>query len=244
MSVRQHRIRDTVVEGQFAQLVAGEWAEPMESTPGVTLPSFPPDARAVIYRPSRSVMTSGRANTCNWVLEFEPRSAEFIEPLMGWTGGTDPLRHVRLSFPTVDAAVAYARREGLPFTLYEPQEPSPAQCAAGNSPEVSPCAVLHGDPLFCFAWDRPYIVMPDLSAALLNPARVFTSPHEVATHPLLTAEEKRDVLTRWLWDAQRIEATADEAPLDGGEPSRLDEVLQALALLDRVYTPPIRKPAH
>ncbi len=86
--------------------------------------------------------------------------------------------------------------------------------------------------------------MPDLDAALLDPARVFASPREIATHRLLTAEEKREILARWLWDARRIEATADEAPLDGGEPSRLDEVLQALALLDRMHTPPIREDAH
>ena len=85
MSTRQHHVRDIVSEGQFARLLAGEPASLVEYTPSPTLPSFPPDARAVIYRPSRSVMTSGRANTCNWVLEFEPRSREFIEPLMGWT---------------------------------------------------------------------------------------------------------------------------------------------------------------
>jgi hypothetical protein len=130
----------------------------MESAFGVTLPSFPPDARAVIYRPSRSVVTSGRANICNWLLEFEPRSPEFIEPLMGWTGGTDPLRHLQLSFPTQEAAVAYARREGLPFTVHESGEQRSAQCAAGNPPEAPEHAALHGDPLFCFAWDRPHLV--------------------------------------------------------------------------------------
>jgi hypothetical protein len=244
MSVRQYRTGDIVAEGQLACLLAGEPAKAVERTPSLTLPSFPRDARAVIYRPSRSVMTSGRANTCNWVLEFEPRSREFIEPLMGWTGGTDPLRHIRLSFPTLEAAVAYAQREGLPFTVYQPQEPRPAQCPAGTMPEALVDAALYGDPLFCVTWDHPYLVMPDLDAALLDPARVFTSPREVATHPLLTLEEKRQILTYWLWDARRIEATADEAPLDGGEPSRLDEVLQALALLDRMHAPPMRKETH
>ena len=171
MSTRQHHVRDIVAEGQFARLLASEPASLVKYTPSPTLPSFPPDARAVIYRPSRSVMTSGRANTCNWVLEFEPRSA---------------------------------------------------QCPAGNPPEGPEYAALHGDPLFCFAWDRPYLVMPDLDMALLDPARVFTNPREVATHPLLTMEEKCEVLARWLWDARRIEATAEEAPLDGGEASRID----------------------
>ncbi len=244
MSVRQHRTRDIVAEGQLARLLAGEPASPVENTSGLTPPSFPPDAGAVIYRPSRSVMSSGRANTCGWVLEFGPRSREFIDPLMGWTGGADPLRHVRLSFPTREAAVAYARREGLPFTVHEPREPRPALCPAESRPELPMHAALQGDPLFCFAWERPHLVMPDLEAALLDPARVFAGPNEVATHPLLTADEKREILARWLWDARRIEATADEAPLDGGEPSRLDEVLQALALLDRMHPPPGRKHAH
>ncbi len=244
MSTRRHRTRDIVAEDQISHLLAGKPTEPVESPPGLTLPSFPPDARAVIHRPGRSVVSSGRANTCGWVLEFEPRSREFVEPLMGWTGGTDPLRHVRLSFPTREAAVAYARREGLSFTVYEPREPRPARCPAESRPEVPTHAALPGDPLFCFAWDRPHLVVPDLDAALLDPERVFAGPHEVAAHPLLMAEEKREILARRLWDARRIEATADEAPLDGGEPSRLDEVLQTLALLDRMHTPPRREHAH
>ena len=211
MSVRQHRTHDIVAEGQFARVFGGETAGSVESTPRPTLPSFPPDARAVIHRPSRSVMTSGRANTCRWVLEFEPRSRGFVEPLMGWTGGTDPLHHVRLSFPTREAAVAYARREGLPFTVHEPREPRPAQCPAGDAPEAPVhAAALHGDPLLCFAWDRPHLAMPDLDEALLDPAGVFAGPREVATRPLLSAEEKREVLAA---------ALTGERPNPGGEGS-------------------------
>src|SRR5579883_3146604 len=44
--------------------------------------SFPVDAEATIYRPAKSAMTSGRAGTRHWVLEFEPHSPLFIEPLM------------------------------------------------------------------------------------------------------------------------------------------------------------------
>ena len=233
MSIRQHRTRDIVAEDLLAKLLGGEPAASMEDAPGITLPSFPPDARAVIYRPGKSAMTSGRANSCDWVLEFEPRSREFIEPLMGWTGGTDPLRQVRLGFPTRAAAVAYARREGLPFTVHEPQEQRPAQCSDGRMPVAPVHVALPSDPLFCFAWDRPHLVMPDFEAALLNPAGTFASPREAAEHPLLTEAEKRAVLQCWLWDAKRIEATADEAPLEGGEPSRLAEVLEAFALLER-----------
>lgn len=243
MSIRQHRTRDAIADSLLASLFAPQPAQvEVEAPPAPLLPSFPPDARAVIYRPARSAMTSGRANTCDWVLEFEPRAPEFREPLMGWTGGTDPLRQVRLRFPSRESAIAYAQREGLPFTVYEPQEPLPAQCAA-RKPEAPSPAAEHADPLLCFAWDRPHLVLPDLDAALLDPARVFASPGEVARHPLLTKAEKREILTRWLWDARRIEATAEEAPQDGGEPSRLDEVLEALALLDRPEGRPAREPA-
>ena len=48
-------------------------------------------------------MTSGRAG---WLLEFEPHSAPFIEPPMGWTGSTDPMAHMTLSFASREAAVA------------------------------------------------------------------------------------------------------------------------------------------
>jgi hypothetical protein len=66
----------------------------------------PARKRALIYRPAKSAMTSGRAGTRRWILEFEPQSAPFIEPLMGWTGSTDPMAQVRLAFPTREAAVA------------------------------------------------------------------------------------------------------------------------------------------
>src|SRR6478672_3523343 len=69
---------------------------------------FPEDAMAVIYKPARSAMTSGKARTRDWKLRFEPRSCPFIEPLTGWTGSDDTLAQVELTFPSAAAAVAYA----------------------------------------------------------------------------------------------------------------------------------------
>lgn len=87
-------------------------------------PSASGDGRAVrvrIYRPARSVLQAGRANTGHWLLEFEPRSAPFIEPLMGWTGTEDTLRQVRLRFPTRERAVAFAKRQGWAWKVVEPR---------------------------------------------------------------------------------------------------------------------------
>jgi len=80
---------------------------------------FPDDALAVIYKPARSAMTSGKARTRDWKLCFEPRSRPFIEPLMGWTGGDDTLSQVELTFPSAAAAVAYARRQKLHYILLD-----------------------------------------------------------------------------------------------------------------------------
>ena len=95
--------------------------------------SAPPRQRAVIYRPAKSAMTSGRAGTKRWVLEFEPQSPPFIEPLMGWTGSTDPMAQVRLTFPSRETAVAYARRQGLEYDVREPAGHEKVRVAAAKS---------------------------------------------------------------------------------------------------------------
>lgn len=40
--------------------------------------------------------------------------------LMGWTGSTDPLPQAKLRFPTREATVKYAQRQGLRFEVHEP----------------------------------------------------------------------------------------------------------------------------
>jgi hypothetical protein len=80
--------------------------------------SAPSRRRVVIYKPARSAMTSGRAGTKRWLLEFEPQSPPFIEPLMGWTGSSDPLAHMRLTFPNREAAIAFAKRQGWDYEVH------------------------------------------------------------------------------------------------------------------------------
>ena len=72
---------------------------------------------ARIYLPAKTAMQSGRANTKEWVLSFEPASALRPDPLMGWTISTDMNGQVRLMFDTRDEAVAYAQRCGIPFEV-------------------------------------------------------------------------------------------------------------------------------
>jgi hypothetical protein len=89
------------------------------STPPTRSP-FPADAHALIFEAAASVMTSAGRRRRPWKLLFERRSPLRIEPLMGWTEDDDPLAQVELSFPSADAAVAYARRQGLDYTVLGP----------------------------------------------------------------------------------------------------------------------------
>lgn len=78
-----------------------------------------------IYRPAKTAMQSGKANTQAWVLEYEPAAPKKADNLMGWLGSTDTAQQVRLKFPTKDDAVAYAKRKGLDFQVIEPATHKP-----------------------------------------------------------------------------------------------------------------------
>lgn len=55
-------------------------------------------------------MTSGMGNTKRWVLEFQPDSPLYADPLMGWTGSDDTRRQIHLRFNTLEEAQAYAKK--------------------------------------------------------------------------------------------------------------------------------------
>lgn len=79
-------------------------------------------AKAMIYRPEKTAMQSGRAKTRRWVLRFKPEKPYFVDNLMGWVGMTDMPQEVQLTFPTKEAAVEYAQKQHIPYDVVEPQE--------------------------------------------------------------------------------------------------------------------------
>ena len=81
--------------------------------------------RARIYKPARTAMQSGSAKTDAWVLEFPPKTAREVDPLMGWTSSADTQAQVKMTFPTKDAAVAYARQHGIDAVVSEPKVRKP-----------------------------------------------------------------------------------------------------------------------
>ncbi|MEO5865627.1 MAG: ETC complex I subunit [Sphingomonas sp.] len=72
---------------------------------------------ARIYQHPKNAMQSGRAQTGRWVLEFASAEAKRPDPLTGWAGSGDTREQIKLGFATREAAIAYAEREGLAFTV-------------------------------------------------------------------------------------------------------------------------------
>ncbi|WP_376871837.1 ETC complex I subunit [Albirhodobacter sp. R86504] len=87
--------------------------------------------RARIYQPARNAMQSGTAKTHVWMLDFVPDQAREIDPLMGWTGSSDTQSQVRLKFDSREAAEAYAKEKGIPYTVTEPHKRKPNVRARG-----------------------------------------------------------------------------------------------------------------
>jgi hypothetical protein len=77
--------------------------------------------RARIYKPAKTAMQSGRARTKNWVLEYEPESPSAPDPLMGWTSSRDMRQQVELEFDSKEEAIAYAEKNGISYSVFEPQ---------------------------------------------------------------------------------------------------------------------------
>lgn len=71
--------------------------------------------QARIRQHAKSAMQSGRRAAGAWVLEYEPAEAKRADPLTGWAGSGDVREQVRLAFPTLEAATAYAERHGLAY---------------------------------------------------------------------------------------------------------------------------------
>ncbi len=70
-----------------------------------------------IYRPAKTATQSGRARSTRWVLEFSTALAQRRDSLMGWPGCGDTRQQIRLEFDSEDAAIAYARRNGLTYAV-------------------------------------------------------------------------------------------------------------------------------
>lgn len=88
---------------------------------------------ARIHCPPRSAMQSGRGNSQDWVLEYAP-TPQALDPLMGWIGQGDTRNQLRLSFPTQEAAIAFAEARGISYEVAprRPEKPLKPKVYAEN----------------------------------------------------------------------------------------------------------------
>ncbi|TPJ49612.1 NADH dehydrogenase ubiquinone Fe-S protein 4 [Mesorhizobium sp. B2-6-4] len=199
---------------------------------------FPHDAVARIYKPCRSVMTSGRARPRGWRLVFERRAAPVIEPLMGYTGSGDTLTQVELDFPTLQAAIDYAPRQGLAYTVQggpvaekSSVQPSEAERRLQAGADV----VLNRLQLALLQSSHGGVSQaPHYGPALTDPEVLYASPMDVVADPLLTADEKRAILRNWAWNEYLVDLATAEGMPENARPTRLDEVESALLALEPV----------
>ena len=73
--------------------------------------------RVRIYLPAKSAMQSGTGNTRQWRMEPILLSQRAPDALMGWASADDTLNQVSLTFPSRAAAIAYAKQNGLSYTV-------------------------------------------------------------------------------------------------------------------------------
>ena len=77
---------------------------------------------ARIYSPTKNAMQSGKGKTGYWLLEFESEKPKKIDPLMGYTSSSDTRGQVKLTFETLEDAVAYAEKNGIAYRIEKPKE--------------------------------------------------------------------------------------------------------------------------
>jgi hypothetical protein len=168
-------------------------------------------------------MHLGTDHECKETVDRSSRSttAHTVAVPARGTGGDDTLTQIELTFPSVEAAVAYARRQGLTFVVHGLGEGAMAKLRAVSTSGRHDRGRVTDRPWQLEWVERTLgIDSAGIDRALVNPAACFASPSEVLRDPKLSVEQKREILRRWALDAYLIEVAMTEG-MPQGEPSRL-----------------------
>jgi hypothetical protein len=177
---------------------------------------FPSDAVAMIYKPAPSPTTSARARKPQWKLRFERRMPPYVEPLMGWTADDDTLAsQVELGFPTLEAAIGYARRQALNYAVQ------------GAGDEKRALRLVGAETVCPDSQRLPHARDP---ANRPNPAHACAA--DVLADAHLSTQQKRAILQHWAMAAYQLEHGYPNGA--GQSSSRLDEIVDALLDLDEM----------
>lgn len=79
--------------------------------------------KAIIYKPAKTAMQSGKKNTKEWVVEIENPGSRYIDNLMGWTGSKDTSQQIKLKFPSMEDAIRYVKNNYSDFEIKIPNSP-------------------------------------------------------------------------------------------------------------------------
>lgn len=67
-------------------------------------------------------MSSGRAKSSHWVLEYETDEPHAIDPLTGNAVSTDTREQIKMTFDTMEDAVSYAKTNNIPHRVHGAHE--------------------------------------------------------------------------------------------------------------------------
>jgi hypothetical protein len=170
---------------------------------------IPEDAVARIFKPSRSVTTSGKA------------------------------RKVELKFPTLRSAIRYAERQGLRYVVQRLASKAAALPTQTSRPLRNRPSHAFSDAiperLGLSALQENYGQAMDEAAkrnGSSGPA-TWSSPMDVVGDPTLALEAKRSILMNWAWTEYLIDQATNEGMPENNRPSRLHAVEQSLLALER-----------
>lgn len=72
--------------------------------------------QVLIYRPARSAMQSGEAETTKWQVDFDAQQ-KWENPMIGWASSDDPVQALRLRFDTAEQAESFCRKQGWDYQI-------------------------------------------------------------------------------------------------------------------------------
>ncbi len=79
--------------------------------------------KAIIYKPTRSVMQYCDGNATDWVLEYI-KSDRSIDKPTGWISTKDTQSQVHIKFPTKETAIMFAQKNKIDYEVIEPHNPT------------------------------------------------------------------------------------------------------------------------
>jgi hypothetical protein len=196
--------------------------------------ALPDDAVALILSPARSAMTSGPARKKGWVMMIPRQVGQEIDPLMGWTTDTDMACQVVLGFPTLEAAIGYAERLGLP---YQVQLPPGAATRREKLRRERQIGVFSDATLPRLGLEEHRAAYREAMAgaeARQDPVGGgdARSPMDIVLDGSLSFEAKRSVLMTWAFDEHQRDMTTSDDRTERPGQSRLGEIEQALKALE------------